>query len=87
MNLIKFAKREDFGIEWYIQILNVKRWSLFQASVSWNDFPSWPYIQIKSGTGSILSILFWAYKIGFDIGFIERTWNWDYLEKVDEDLI
>ena len=87
MNLIKFAKREDFGTEWYIQILNVKRWSLFQASVSWNDFPSWPYIQIKSGTGSILSILFWAYKIGFDIGFIERTWNWDYLEKVDEDLI
>ena len=87
MNLIKFAKREDFGIEWYIQILNVKRWSLFQASVSWNDFPSWPYIQIKSGTGSTLSILFWAYKFGFDIGVIERTWNWDYLEKVDEDLI
>ena len=87
MNLIKFAKREDFGTEWYIQILNVKRWSLFQASVSWNDFPSWPYIQIKSGTGSTLSILFWAYKFGFDIGVIERTWNWDYLEKVDEELI
>ena len=85
MKLIKFKHREDFGHEWYVQILNIGKWSLLQASVSWNDYPSWPYIQIKSGTGSILSILFWVYKFGFDIGFIERTWNWERLEKLDED--
>ena len=77
MNLINFKHREDFGHEWYIQVLNVKNWSLLQASVSWNDYPSWPYIQIKSGSGSTLSILFWAYKFGFDIGILERTWRWD----------
>lgn len=81
MDLIKFKYRQDFGDEYYVQVLNVGGWSLLQVSVSWNDYPSWPYIQIKSGTGSTLSVLFWAYKFGFDIGFIERTWNWDYTEQ------
>lgn len=77
MNLINFKYREDFGHDWYVQVLSVKGWSLLQASVSWNDFPGWPYIQIKSGSGSTLSILFWAYKFGFDIGIIERTWRFN----------
>jgi len=77
MKLINFKHREDFGHEWYVQVFNVKGWSLLQASVSWNDYPGWPYIQIKSGTGSTLSIMFWVYKFGFDIGIIERTWNWN----------
>jgi hypothetical protein len=77
MNLINFKHCEDFGHEWYVQVLNLKGWSLLQASVSWNDYPSWPYIQIKSGSGSTLSILFWVYKFGFDIGILERTWRWN----------
>lgn len=77
MNLINFKYREDFGHEWYVQVLNVKGWSLLQASVSWNDWPSWPYVQIKSGSGSTFSLIFWAYKFGFDIGIIERTWKWN----------
>ena len=85
MNLIKFKHREDFGHEYYVQILNIKRKSLLQVSVSWNDEPSWPYIQIQSGGGTVLSILFWVYKFGFDIDFISHTWRWDYLEKVDEE--
>ena len=84
MNIIKFKHRIDFGHEWYVQVLNIKSWSLLQPSVSWNDYPSWPYIQIKSGSGSTLSILFWAYKIGFDIGILERTWNWNRLENTDD---
>ena len=85
MKLISFKHREDFGTDFYVQVLHTKQWALFQCSVSWMDFPSWPYLQIKSGSGSTLSILFWAYKFGFDIGVIERTWNWDYLEEKDED--
>ena len=83
MKLISFRHREDFGHEWYVQVLHNKRWALLQASVSWNDFPGWPYIQIKSGTGTLLSIMFWAYKFGFDIGVIERTWNWERMEEED----
>ena len=83
MKLISFKHQEDFGHDWYVQVLHTKQWALFQCSVSWMDFPSWPYLQIKSGTGSTLSILFWAYRFGFDIGIIERTWNWDYIEDPD----
>ncbi len=85
MNLIKFNHREDFGHDWYVQIINIKRISLLQISISWNDYPSWPYLQIKSGTGDVLNILFWAYKFGIDVTILGRTWSWDYLEDVDFD--
>lgn len=89
MSLIQFKHRYDYGHDWYVQILNtgkhvpkfIRNYSLLQVSVSWNDYPSWPYLQIKSGTGSTLSILFWAYKFGIDLDILSRTWNWDYLEK------
>jgi len=83
MNLIQFKHRYDFGHEYYVQILNIKRKSLLQVSVSWNDCASWPYIQITSGSGTLLGILFWGYKFGFDIDVLSRTWNWDYLDRVD----
>jgi hypothetical protein len=37
------------------------------------------------GSGTMLSILFWAYKFGFDIDIFARTWNWDYMNQVKED--
>ena len=85
MKLFKFKHRYDFGHEVYVQVVNIKRWSLFQFSVSWNDYPSWPFIQIQSGGNGLLSILFWAYKFGFDIDVLSLTWNWNHLEKIDED--
>ena len=84
MNLIQFKHRYDFGHEYYVQVVNIKRWSLFQFSVSWNDCPSWPYIQITSGSGTALCILFWAYKFGIDVDVLSRTWNWDCLDETDE---
>ena len=84
MKLINFKHREDFGHDWYVQVLTIKNWSVLQVSVSWNDYPGWPYIQIKSGTGSTLSILFWAYKFGLDVDILSRTWKWDYREELNE---
>lgn len=86
MKLIKFNHREDFGHDWYVQILNIKRISLLQVSISWNDYPSWPYLQIKSGTGDILDILFWVYKFGIDLTILGRTWSWDYMDELPEEF-
>lgn len=83
--LIKLNHREDFGHDWYVQIINIKRISLLQISVSWNDYPSWPYIQIKSGTGDVLDVLFWAYKFGIDVTILGRTWSWDYIDQLEWD--
>ena len=93
MKLIKFAKREDFGTDWYVQILNTgrhfprpfKNISLLQISISWNDFPSYPYLQIKSGTGDVLDVLFWAHKFGLDVTILGRTWNWDFIKDIQWD--
>jgi len=93
MNLINLKYREDFGHEWYVQILNtgrhfpkfLKNKSLLQVSVSWNDFPGWPYLQITCGNAGILGILLWVHKFGFDVDILSRTWRWDHLEEVDED--
>ena len=84
MSIIKFNKRQDFGTDYYVQVLNIRKWSLLQVSVSWNDFASFPYVQIKSGSGSLLSIIFWAYKFGFDVDILSRTWNWNYMNSIDD---
>lgn len=83
MKLISFKHKRDYGHEWYVQVLHTKRWALLQASVSWNDYAGWPYIQIKSGTGTLLSIMFWVYRFGFDIDVFSRTWNFEYLKDID----
>jgi len=93
MKLITFKHRYDYGHDWYVQILNTGRhvpkpfkyFSLIQGSVSWNDYESWPYLQIKCGCGGLISVVFWVYKFGIDIGFIERTWNWDFMEDITLD--
>ena len=83
MKLFNFKHTEDWGHDYYAQVLSVKGWSLLQVSVSWNDYPEWPYIQIKSGSGSTLSILFWVYRFGLDVDILSRTWNWDYEKETD----
>jgi len=85
MKLINLKHREDFGHDYYVQILNVKNWSLFQVSVSWNDQPSLPYLQVTSGSNGLLGVLFWAYKFGLDIDILSRTWRWDFTKEVDEE--
>ena len=93
MNLINFNHRNDFGDDWYVQILNTgkhfpkffKNRSVLQISVSWNDYPGWPYLQVTSGGNGILSILFWAYKFGLDIDVLATTWKWDYMKDIEEE--
>lgn len=85
--IIKFNHRCDYGHDWYVQVLNLKGWSLLQASVSWNDCPSWPYFQIKSGMGNTFSFLFWVHRFGLDIDILSRTWNWDYLKDLEENNV
>ncbi len=83
--LITFKHKEDFGHDWYTQIINIKRWSLLQVSVSWNDYLGWPYLQITFGSNGILSVLFWVYKFGFCFDVLSRTWKWDYLNQLENE--
>ena len=84
MKLISFKRREDYGTELYVQVLHNKRWALLQASVSWNDYASFPFLQVRFGMGSLVNIMFCIYKLGFDIGICEHTWNFEYLEDLED---
>jgi hypothetical protein len=87
VNLFRFTYTEDFGGTWYFQLLNfnkhcpafMKRRSLLQWSFSWNDYPSWPYIQLTFGSSGVMGILFWVYKFGFDLDFLTYTWKMESL--------
>jgi hypothetical protein len=91
-NIIKFNVQEDFGTDFYVQILNtgkhlpkfIRNRSLLQVSISWNDYSGFPYLQITSGGNGFLSILFWVGKFGFDVDILSSTWNWDYLKDCKE---
>jgi hypothetical protein len=83
MRLISFKHRRDYGDEYYVQILHNKYWALLQASVSWNDYASFPFLQIKSGMGSLLSLMVCIYKLGFDMDIFSNIWNFEYLNELD----
>lgn len=75
MKLIKFNYQYDYGYDWYVRLLFTKHWAFFQASVSWCEHPGWPFLQIQSGSGSLLSVVFNVYKLGICVGFFDRTWK------------
>ena len=83
MSIIKFNKRVDFGTDYYVQVLNIRKWSLLQVSVSWNDYASTPYLQMTFGSNGFFTILSWVGKFGFDVDLISRTWNFDYMKDND----
>ena len=95
MDLFRIKHRYDFGHECYFQLINFSLnhypkpfkgdWSLLQFSISWNDYPSYPYLQVTSGNNGVFSLLFWVYKFGFDIDILSRSWNWKHLESLDDD--
>lgn len=74
MKLIQSGISKDYGSDFWIKILSTKHWSFIQVQVGWFDYPTWPFIQIKSGGGYGLSILFALYKFSFDVDFLSRTW-------------
>jgi hypothetical protein len=82
--LIQFNVRQDFGTDWYVQVLNVRKWSLLQVSFSWNDYAGLPYLQINMGSNGLFGLLFWVHRIGFDVSILSRTWKWDYLKDCKE---
>lgn len=87
MDFLRLSHREDFGHDFYFQFINFskhfpqpfKRRSLLQFSVSWNDYASWPYIQVTFGSSGVMGILFWVYKFGFDLDFLTYTWKMESL--------
>lgn len=79
MKLIDYGISRDYGSDFWIRILNFKKWSLLQVQIGWSDYSSWPHFQIKSGGGYGLSILVLFYKFSLDIDILSKIWYTDGL--------
>ena len=82
--LIKFIHKEDYGNNYYVQVLNIKKWSLFQASVSWNDY-GMLYLQMTMGSNGLFGFILCLGKFGIDFDILSRTYSFDYYLK-NEDI-
>ena len=74
--IFEFFTVEDFGVDYYFTFLSTKKYTFLQVCFSITDFPSNPYIQVKSGMGCLLNVLMWAWRLGLDISIFDRSWNW-----------
>lgn len=83
MKLIKFHRDQDWGQDYYLQVLFTKRWALFQGLVSWWEHPGWPFLQIQFGMNGLISILFQVHKLGISVGLFERTWKLTDFDSAD----
>ncbi len=83
--LINFLHKEDYGNNYYVQVLNIKKYSLFQASVSGSDYGMFPYLQITMGSNGLLGCMLCLGKFGIDFDILSRTYSFDYYLK-NEDI-
>lgn len=80
MKILTCKYIKDFGHEYYISFLKGRKYSFFQATLGWNDYSGWPYVQVSSGQGRLLSILFWIYRFSFDLDLFANNWPHKYDE-------
>jgi hypothetical protein len=75
MKLFNLRKKTDYGLEFVFIFFELKQFCLFQSSVSYTDYSSWPYAQIMMGNGRLFGLFCYAWKFGFDFDIIGRTWR------------
>ena len=47
------------------------------------EYPGWPFLQIQSGSGALISIIFNVYKFGISVGIFDRTWKLTDFDSAD----
>lgn len=65
----------DLGHEYIFKLLILGDWSVLQASLSWSDYSCGPFLQVKTGGGTLLSVVVFAGKLGLDIDLFGRLWK------------
>lgn len=75
MKLFHYKHREDYGHDYYLTLLQVGRWCLFQSCFYTAVFGrNFPYLSIVMGSSRLFYLSFSFWKIGFTIEFLARSW-------------
>lgn len=80
MKLLSYRRYQDYGVEHIFSLFRGEKFSLFQLSVGWDEYKSWPYVQVSSGNNNLFDFLFYAYRFSCSFSLIGRTWVY-YLDR------
>jgi len=92
MKLFDYETYEDYGKEWFFQILRFRKFALFDLTLQWDEFPStdfFPFIIMSIGPSHLFGFTFrWkAFEINCDIiDGAPRNFEWyrgDRHESID----
>ena len=76
MKIFDFKNRTDYGTDLYFSFLKTSKYTALQVSVSYCEYPAWPYLQITMGENKLFGIFCYFWRLGFDVDILSRTWNW-----------
>lgn len=75
MKLFQFRQKKDFGKDYYLTLIQVKRWCFIQSCFSSTVYSrSWPYLNLTMGSGRLLGVSFQVWCFGVTIELISRGW-------------
>ena len=82
MKLFDYETYEDYGKEWFFQVLTSRRFALLDITLGWDDYSSneiFPTIQFSIGPSHLFGFYFSWHRFGFDCSIIDtkpRNLNW-----------
>jgi hypothetical protein len=82
MKLFDYETYEDYGKEWFLQILTSRKFALLDFTVQWDDYSMdefFPAISLSIGSSHLLGFYFRWKRFQFDFDIINtkpRDLNW-----------
>lgn len=73
MKLFDYETYEDYGKEWFLQILTSRRFALFDFTLQWDDYGSdeiFPAISLSIGSSHLLGFFIRYKRFQFDLDII-----------------
>jgi len=82
MKLFDYETYEDFGKEWFFQVLSSRRFALLDLTVQWDDYGSdeiFPAMSLSIGSSHLFGIFIRYKRFQFDFSIIDtkpRDFSW-----------
>jgi hypothetical protein len=76
MKLFDYETYEDYGKEWFLQVLTFRKFALFDFTVQWDDYGTdkvFPAIQLSIGSSHLFGLYFRWKRLQFDCSVIDTA--------------
>ena len=75
LKLFKLKYEEDYGHNFYVTLIQIKRWCLVQSCFCTAVYgKGFPYLNLTLGGGRLIAVNFDFWKIGMCVELFSRSW-------------